>query len=128
MAYAYKINPFTARLDIVSAGGISAGSWGAAVTKTLHSGAATLDGPGRYLIDTEGAAASDSLNTIHGLSDGNEIILRAVSSVRTVALRNATGNLRLQANFNLNHNLDSSRLICDASGFVVESGGRSDNG
>lgn len=126
MSYLYKINPFTSKMDMVSAGGISAGSWSSETSKTIASGAVALDGPGRYNIDTEGAAASDTLKTITGLSDGDEVILTPTSSGRTVHLKTG-GNLKLQTNFSMDHRDDTARLICDASGFVKESGGRSDN-
>ena len=127
MAYRYKINPFSGKLDLVSAGGVSAGSWGAMTTKTISSGAVALDGPGRYAIDTEGAAASDTLKTITGLSDGHEIMLAPASPVRMVVVSNGAWNLRLQADFQLSTINDGMRLVCDASGHVRESGGRSDN-
>jgi len=128
MAYAYKINPFTSKLDIVSAGAISAGSWDVVTDVTIVSGVITVGGPGRFAVDTEGAAASDTLKTVTGLSDGHEIILTPKSSVRTVHLKTGLGNLRLQANFTMDHRFDSARMICDASGFIKESGGRSNNG
>ena len=50
-------------------GGVSnPGEWGDPESKTLSStGVLILDGPGYYLVDTYGAAASDDLASITGL-------------------------------------------------------------
>lgn len=127
MAYRYKINPFSSKLDLVSAGGVTAGSWGSISTKIIASGAVALNGPGRYAIDTEGSAASDTLKTITGLVDGDEILLLPASPARSVKIADGIGNLRLQVDFTLNAAHDSMRLVCDASLNCIESGGRSNN-
>src|SRR3989339_476053 len=47
------------------------------------------------LVDTEGATATDNLDTINGGTTGDIIILRSVNSTRDVVLKHGTGNLRL---------------------------------
>jgi hypothetical protein len=47
------------------------------------------------VVDTEGAAASDDLDTINGGADGDFLFLRQVNSNRDIVLKHATGNLRL---------------------------------
>jgi len=129
MPIKFKINPFTARLDMIdlSVTGLT-GTWGTETLVTMNKGAVTLPGAGRYRIETEMMAATAELNIIFGLTDGQEVLLRANSDVRTVILKNGAGNLKLQSDFSLNSRWDAARLICDASGYVVETGGRSDNG
>jgi len=127
MTYHYRINPFSGKLELVSAGGASAGSWGSLSTKIISSGVVSLDGPGRYALDTEDAAASDTLHTVSGLSDGDEVLLSLQNAARTVVVVDNVGNLKLQANFTLNAVEDVLRLVCDASNYLRESGGRSSN-
>lgn len=63
-------------------------------TLTIASGSVTA-GRARHLIDTEGAAAADDLDTINGGSEGDILVLRSVSAARVPTLRHGTGNLRL---------------------------------
>ena len=46
-----------------------------------------------YSIDTEGASASDDLDTINGGADGDILYLRNTNDARNVVLKHATGNI-----------------------------------
>lgn len=66
--------------------------------KTISSGAITVSpgsGEGFYLVDTEGAASTDDLDTINGGSNGDIINLAIVNAARVVTLKNGTGNIIL---------------------------------
>lgn len=63
-------------------------------TETISSGAITYSGA-HMVIDTEGAAASDDLDTISGANDGDIAIIQISDSSRNVVLKHGTGNLNL---------------------------------
>lgn len=60
----------------------------------ISSGAVTAE---RSLlhVDTEGAAASDDLDTINGQKEGRLLIIHIADSGRNVTLKDSTGNIRL---------------------------------
>jgi hypothetical protein len=65
---------------------------------TIAGGEITLGNHGFLMIDTEGAAATDDLDTINppgGLANGTRIMLHAVDPARLVVLKDGTGNLNL---------------------------------
>lgn len=64
----------------------------AATTLTIASGAVTAT-QSHHMIDTEGAAASDNLDTINGLTDGQLILIGAASGARTVVVTSGVGNI-----------------------------------
>jgi hypothetical protein len=64
--------------------------------KTISSGAFTIAAPGLYPVETEGAAATDDLDTISGGTTGDIICLMAYNTAHTVILKHGTGNLALQ--------------------------------
>src|SRR3972149_2417264 len=66
--------------------------------------------PGAITIDTEGSLAPDDLDTINGGRDGMILEVRANHDARTVVMKNATGNLRLQADFSMNNVYDNMSL------------------
>lgn len=76
-----------------------------AVTRTMH------------LVDTEGAAALDLLDTINGGADGDFLVLSSVSSARVVRLKHNTGNIWLahQGDINLTDVRQKVILIYDAT-------------
>lgn len=56
---------------------------------TIASGVITvLDGPAHYIVDTEGAAATDDLDKILGLAAGDLFTLSPKNSARTVVIKN----------------------------------------
>lgn len=54
----------------------------------------------RHKIETEAQAASDTLSTINGGSDGEELILRLVDASRTVTVDSA-GNIDIASSFSM---------------------------
>lgn len=69
----------------------------AAQSVTIASGAITITGPGRIVVDTEGGAATDDLDTINGGSDGDVIFVFSTSGARVPTVKNGTGNAVLPA-------------------------------
>lgn len=67
---------------------------------TIAAGVITVVGS-RHTIDTEGAAASDDVDTINGATDGKILILQAQDDTHTVVLKDNTGNLRLPGDITL---------------------------
>jgi beta-xylosidase len=81
-----------------------------------------------HTIDTESDAGSDDLDTIIGDSDdveGQILIIQAESSIRTVVVKDGTGNLRLNGDFSLTSANDTLVLIYNGSNWCELS--RSDN-
>jgi len=82
-------------------------------------------------VDTEGAAASDNLDTIHGGHDGQIIILQAANSAHTIVIRdNAVGGGNIitagAASFSLDNTKDKwMGVITDGR---VDEISRSNNG
>lgn len=95
-------------------------------TVTIASGVITPRS-GFVQVDTEGAAASDNLDTITAtdLEDGAVITLTAASSTRTVVCKDGTGNMRLAGDFSLTHADDTITLIYNGVNWLELS--RSDN-
>lgn len=91
---------------------------------TISSGEITVT-HSKHLIDTEGAAASDDLDTINGGINGQTLILQPVNSSRSVVVKDGTGNLRLNGDFTLDHTQDSMVLIYSNPNWVELA--RSDN-
>lgn len=64
-----------------------------ATTLTISSGAVTAT-QNYHAIDTEGAAASDDLDTISGITDdGFFLLIRAVNSAHNIVIKHDTGNI-----------------------------------
>lgn len=66
----------------------------AATQKTIATAAITVDN-GRHTVDTEADAATDALDTINGLSDGDFVILSAENITRVVTISEAD-NCKMQ--------------------------------
>lgn len=83
-----------------------------------------------YVVDTEAAAATDDLDTINGGADGDIIVLKAANDARTVVVKHATGNLRLDGlvDFSLDNTLDRITLQYDATAAVWCELSRANNG
>ncbi len=64
-----------------------------ATTLTITSGAITIN-RSSHSIDTEGAAASDDLDSINGGVEGDLLYLRNISSSRIITLKHNVGNIR----------------------------------
>ncbi|WP_338893932.1 hypothetical protein [Sinorhizobium meliloti] len=84
-------------------------------TLSIASGVLTLTGTraGLYVIDTEGAAAADDLDTITDADvfDGDTIVLKTSSSSRDVTVKNGTGNINCGADRVLNSASDQIMLV-----------------
>jgi hypothetical protein len=85
-------------------------------TLTIASGVVTATGS-YHTVDTEGAAASDDLDTINGgTTDGQVLILKTLASSRDVTVKDATGNIRLAGDCVLGSFNDQICLVYSASG------------
>lgn len=84
-------------------------------TLTIASGVLTLTGTrsGLYIIDTEGAAATDDLVTItdDNAFDGDTIIIATSTSTRDVVVKNGTGNIICGADITLSAAFDAIMLM-----------------
>lgn len=78
-----------------------------------------------HLVDTEGDAASDDLDTVNGGFIGMTLILKAANDARTVVVKDGTGNLKTNGDFSLTHTDDTIALIYDGTNWLEIS--RSDN-
>lgn len=84
---------------------------------TIATGAITIT-QNFHRVDTEGAAASDDLDTINGLAnDGMVLVLRAANDARTVIIKHGTGNIKCvgNADLSLDDAQDFALLVYDAN-------------
>lgn len=86
---------------------------------TISSDEIVLKGPGTYLIDTENKASSDVLSKIIGLSEGDDVTLRAADNGRTVVVTRGH-YLIMPANFSLNNEDDSVAFRSKGSNICAE--------
>lgn len=101
-----------------------------APTLTIASGSVTAPVRNGAIvrIDTEGAAASDDLDTINVQNGGQVgfiIVLSIVSATRVVTVKDNTGNLRLAGDFVMNTTDDRLMVMFNGTNWVELS--RSDN-
>lgn len=92
---------------------------GAEESVTISSGAITLNGPGRYVVDTEASASEDDLTTISGLAAGDLVELRCANDSRKVIVKNGSA-IKMTSDFTLNNVFDRIQLRCHTVGTVVE--------
>lgn len=81
---------------------------------TIASGAITVTGTS-MILDTEGGAASDDLDTINGCTRGDIFVFYGTNNGRDITYKDDTGNLRLAGDFvaaNANHTIT---LICEGT-------------
>ncbi len=85
------------------------------VTLTIAGGVVTVTSS-RCVIETEGAAASDDLDTINGGNIGDIVMVRAANDARTVVVKHGTGNIQLSAatNKSLTNSWDILVLVFQA--------------
>ena len=94
---------------------------GSATALTIASGVVTLtNNSSSYVLDTEGAAATDDLDTINGGQDGQIIYLRIANNARNVIVKHNTGNI-WNAQYNNNHSISLDRAIVldNTTDFVI---------
>ena len=102
--------------------------WGDDTKLPIVSGVVTVpDGDGDYTLETEGAAATDDVDQVTGMSIGDILTIRAADDDHTVVLKNGT-YLKLGADFALNNIYDMAELQCTASGVLTLRGGRTNAG
>jgi hypothetical protein len=62
---------------------------------TIATGAITIT-EGFHIVDTEGDAASDDLDTINGATTGAILVIKPANDLRTVVVKHNTGNIWLK--------------------------------
>ena len=94
--------------------------------QTISGGAITCISD-KMEIDTEGSAPTDDLDTINAGSApiGLMIRIQALSSTRTVVVKDNTGNIQASADFTMDHENDRMMLDYNGSNFIELA--RSDN-
>lgn len=94
---------------------------------TIATGAVTLVGDvdALVIIDTEGAGATDDLDTLSGGLYGQIVTIRAAHVDRTVVIKDGTGNIRAAGDMSLTHTDDTWTGVYD--GAVWRELGRSDS-
>ena len=94
--------------------------WGAAQSVTIASGAITVSVGRWYKISPE-SGNSDNLDTINGLSEGQEVMLSTTTG-NTITIRDGIGNLSLGgSNIVLNSAVDRTKLMHDGTNLVEAS-------
>jgi hypothetical protein len=96
---------------------------------TIASGVITVPNSsvGVCIIDTEGGAATDDLDTINGGFTGQVTVLTPASSARDVTVKDNTGNLRLNGDFVFASIQDTLTLMCKENGSLWFELSRSNN-
>jgi hypothetical protein len=104
----------TRLLKSISTGGLL--EFNDATTLTISSGSVTST-QNYHLVDTEGSAATDNLDTINGGAEARLLIIRTVDSTRNVVIKHNTGNIVCGggADITLDYNYDLAILIYDAT-------------
>lgn len=82
---------------------------------TIASGVITVTNS-YHIVDTEGGAATDDLDTINGGVDGEIIVIRTASTLRDIVVKNGTGNIVLAggADITLTNLRDKITLMYDS--------------
>ena len=103
--------------------------WGAEQELEISGGVVTmLTNYRNYILDTEGAAASDELDKFAGVEQGNRLLVRCKSASRPITLVHGTYlRLRGGVNFTLNSVYDNVVLIGTGSGDVCYEESRCSN-
>ena len=89
-------------------------------TATISSGAITYTGA-YMVIDTEGGASSDTLDTINGGTAGDRLLLRGATSGRNIIISDNTGNIQTNNNTNFTlepTHIDSAEFYYDGSNWI----------
>lgn len=77
---------------------------------TIVSGVITVT-QDSHRIETQGAAATDDLDTINGGTEGKILLLRAYDTTHTVVVKNGTGNIRCGTDMSLDSQEDTITLV-----------------
>jgi len=81
---------------------------------TIASGVVTVVNS-YHAIDTEGAGATDDLDTINGGVDGMILTIRANNDARTVVVKDGTGNIQIAGDMTLDNTQDTITLRYDGT-------------
>ncbi|MBI1321296.1 MAG: hypothetical protein GC168_20415 [Candidatus Hydrogenedens sp.] len=92
-------------------------SLGEPSTQVISGGAVTI-ARSHYQVDTEGLASADDLDSIHGGSPGDLLLLRSVNAARVVTVRNGTGNLHTGADIVLDSPDKTLLLVYQGTGWM----------
>lgn len=86
----------------------------------IASGVVTLPhiGNGVYVLDTEGSAAADDLDTINGGAIGQQITLGTTASGRDIVVKDNTGNLQLNGDCTLGVIRDTITLYYNGANWL----------
>ena len=89
-------------------------------TATISSGAITYTGA-YMVIDTEGGASSDTLDTINGGTAGDRLLLRGATVNQDIIISDNTGNIQTNNNTNFTlepTHIDSAEFYYDGSNWI----------
>jgi len=87
-----------------------------ATTVTIATGVATLT-QANHMLETESAAATDDVDTISGLGNGEVAFLRAANGAHTAVLKHGTGNIVIpgDADYSLDDTTKTVQVIGDGT-------------
>ena len=80
-----------------------------------------------HAVDTEGAAASDDLDTINGGAEGDLLIIYPINAAHTIVAKHATGNLNLAGGADFTMDEDDDFLMLLHDGALWQQIGRAEN-
>lgn len=93
---------------------------------TISSGAVTITA-GVHMVDTEGDAASDDLDTVNGGRTGDILVIVPANAARTVVAKHGTGNLNLSSGADFTMDEDDDFLVLLLIGSTWQEISRSEN-
>lgn len=102
------------------ASGVAMGDLGTPSELTIASGAIATTGK-FHTVDTQSDAASDDLDTVTGVANGELVLLRPASAARTVVVKHGTGNIKCPqgVDISLAEATDHVLLIGDGTNVTV---------
>jgi len=105
------------------AGSGSGGEWGAAVPVTISGGVITVEAGKWYKVESEVVGFPDDLDTINGLSEGEEVMLSQYEATHIITLRSGVGNLSFSGGVNIIMDalIERVRLVHDGINLVEAS-------
>ena len=112
-------SPLRIAQEIAALAETDPGAWGTSTEVTISDGVAALTGTGYYTVDTEGDAETDDLTQITGLTIGDEVIIAAENTDRTIEIK-AGDYFYIEADFTLDNTRDRIKLQCIGSDICVQ--------
>ncbi len=131
----YSLNLLNNSVEMNKVSGTSDNTWNMSLKElkqrdggelTIQSGVININSS-IHNVDTESASPTDDLDTISGGSEGFRLILMANNSGRTVVLKDLTGNLQLNGDFQMTNRADRIELLYDENTDFWYELSRSDN-